>query len=363
MAIRVGIVGAGTLGTRHARAMSEQPDVAIVAVVDQDPTRARLLGERYHARWDTALDGVLGHDVDAVVVATPDARHYAPVMAALQADKDVLVEKPLATDLDEARRMVTEAERRGRILQVNLSQRFVPEYRRLRQIIREGVLGRVQFVQSIRHDRIEVPTQLIGSWAAETSPLYFLTSHDLDLVRWFLEADPVAVVGAEQAETLHARGWSVHDGVSGLVRFGNGTLAHFHASWIHPASYPALSDTYMEVVGSQGVAVYQSRTRTLEVFGPEGFAAAERFDGPGTVAEVAGRLAGAFVDSLRTFLASVRTRATPETSGRDSLAAVACLAALVQTAGTGAGWVELGAESDDGGRQAGTMRSDGRQGI
>src|SRR5690606_10231654 len=139
-------------------------------------------------------------------------RHRDPVLAALEAGKHVLVEKPLATTTEDARAIVAAAERRDRIVQVNFSQRRLPPYAYLKRVIDAGEIGEPRLVVSVKRDRLHVPTRMI-SWAASTSPIFFMTSHDLDLIRWYLEAEPVGVSAQETRGVLESKGVAAPDGI------------------------------------------------------------------------------------------------------------------------------------------------------
>lgn len=312
--VRLTLVGAGLLGRRYARVLSELDDAALVAVVNRTPGPARGLADAHGARAFSALDPALDAvATDAVVVATADHVHRDPVMAALRRDLDVLVEKPLATRGDEAREMATAAAAGERIVKVNHSQRWVEDYRWIRGRIAAGAIGEPRVVQHIRHDRIDVPTGMIPGWAAHTSPLFFMASHDLDLVAWLLDARPARVAGHEHRGVLQARGIAVHDAVDALVTYASGATAAFHTSWIHPRSHPLLSTDRFMIVGDAGSIAYDGRGRRAELHGPGG-EEVRRFTGPHTADEIDGRLQGAFVDSVRDFLRCVRDRAEPTTS-------------------------------------------------
>lgn len=329
--LSVGVIGAGILGRRHARVWHEQEETRLVAVVDVDAQRAASVASAYGATAGTDYGALLDNpEVEAVSVVTPDFLHCEPVIACLRAGKDVLVEKPLATDLDEARRMVAAAHDGGRILQVNFSQRFLAEYATIKEIISRGEIGTPVMVQSLKHDTVHVPTEML-TWASRTSPVYFMTSHDLDLIRWYLEAEPVSAMGLETAGVLERRGVAVHDGLQALVRFSSGAVVSFHTSWIHPDTYPAVADDHLEIVGTEGAVVYRSLKRELQVYTAKR-AETITFSGPATATEVGGKLRGAFVDSLRLFLSGVRSRTQPMTAASDSLPAVACQVALLESA-------------------------------
>lgn len=336
----VAVIGTGLLGTRHARAWAEQPETRLVAIMDIRADRAQPVAEKHGARWTTDLSVILADpEVQAVSVATPDHLHCDVVVACLEAGKDVLVEKPLATNLAEAERMVGASRRSGRLLQVNFSQRFVPEFIFMKETIARGEIGRPVMIQSLKHDTIYVPTGMIN-WAARTSPVYFMTSHDLDLIRWYLGAEPVSVVAHEVRGKLEGIGVESHDGLQALVTFSNGTQVQFHTSWIHPNTFPSVSDGYLEIIGTEGVLIQRSRTREVELYTGKN-AQTVKFTGPATSGEVQGKLVGAFVDSFRLFVKSVQERTVPMTEAADSLKAVACQIAMLESARQGGARVEV----------------------
>jgi predicted dehydrogenase len=331
----VAVVGAGILGARHARVWHELEETRLLHVVDVDRERARRVAERWGAAASTLEEVLADPAVDAASVATPDHLHAASVLALLEAGKDVLVEKPLATDAGEARRMSDTAARAGRVLQVNLSQRFLPEYAEIARLVHRGAIGRPAAVTSIKRDTRFVPERMI-SWSAHTSPVWFMTSHDLDLVRWYLGAEPVWVAARERTGTLAAG----HDGLHALVAFEGGVEASFSTFWTYPDTYPSVSEDCLELIGTDGMLRYDSRGRRLELY-TAGEARETGFTGPATTTEVDGRLRGAFTASLRSFLEAVRTRRPSATAAAESVGQVACQAAMLASARSGGHPVRL----------------------
>ena len=324
--IGVGVIGVGLLGERHARVWSEIPGARLVAVADASPERSAQVGARFGVpAYTEAADLLTRDDIQAVSIATPDHLHAQAVLVALQAGKHVLVEKPLATDLDEAATMVAAARDAGRTLMVNYSQRFVPEFSWARRQIEDGVIGTPKIIRSLKDDQISVPTEMLR-WAAQTSPVFFMTSHDLDLVRWYLNDEVESVYAQEARGVLRARGIDVHDGVDAIVRFRRGAVATFHSSWIHPAGFPGLTDSWLQIIGTDGV-LSLGRGREHEVF-TAGGATTPRF---GTADEIAGTLRGAFRHSLEHFLESLRGKTEPMTSAALTLGVTATQCAIIES--------------------------------
>lgn len=313
--IRVAVIGAGLLGTRHARVFAEQPESRLVAVVDVNQERAQSLATRYGATAYTDFHALLADDqLDAVAIATPDFLHREPVAAAIEAGKHVFVEKPLATTLPDVRELVQRANAAKTVTMVNYSQRFLTDYAWIKGAIDRGEIGQPRMVTSLKFDTIYVPTGML-SWATQTSPFFFMSSHDLDLTHWFLGVDPVSVFAQETRGVLDAKGVSVHDGVNVLINFGGNISTNFHASWIHPDTYPAIADGYMQIIGSEGVITYQNRTRKIEFYNKRGGQEIQ-FNGPATATEVNGKLVGAFTDSVRHFLDCIQQQREPLTAPR-----------------------------------------------
>lgn len=322
MSIGVGVIGAGILGSRHARVFAELPGSSVTAVADPALERAQMVAGSVGAKACADSQSLLDDpSVDVVSVATPDHLHHEPVVAALRAGKHVLVEKPLATTLSEAQSMIREAQAADRVLQVNFSQRFVPEHAWAKTQIENGAIGDVLVFRSVCNDTISVPTEML-SWAASSSPLLFMSSHHLDLICWYAGVDVEQVYAYAVSKELDARGITTPDAIEAVVRFTNGTLANLHSAWVYPNTYPTVADSSLEIIGTRGVI-------QLDLGGSGYLYSADNAQKVkmATAYEVGGSLYGAFRHSLELFLQSVTTRAEPMTSAVRTLPV-----ALIQTA-------------------------------
>jgi predicted dehydrogenase len=139
--LRIAVIGAGYWGPNLVRNFRNSPDWDLVAVCDLDPQRAaRVVGDRSTVEIETDVSRLLQRDdVDAVAIATPARTHAELAIAALEAGKHVLVEKPLAANLDDARRMVEVASAQGRALMLDHTFCYTPAVRHIRQMIADGV--------------------------------------------------------------------------------------------------------------------------------------------------------------------------------------------------------------------------------
>ena len=150
--IGIAVVGGGYWGPNLVRNAQRTPGLTLQYLCDLDAGRARdVLGDYSTVRISTSLDDVLADpQVHAVAIATPAATHFAVGMAALEAGKHVLIEKPLAPTYEEGRLLVEAAERHGRVLMVDHTFCYTSEVRHIRELVRGGELGDLQYLDSVR---------------------------------------------------------------------------------------------------------------------------------------------------------------------------------------------------------------------
>jgi len=210
--LTVAVAGAGHLGTFHARALQRVAPGCLRAVVDCLPERAERLAGDLGVRAAADVGAVLG-EVDALIVATPTATHYAVARAALAAGCHVLVEKPITATLEEGRELVALAAAKRRVLQVGHIERFNPIFRAL-----QGEIGVPAFVEAERLAPF-VPRSL------DVDVVLDLMVHDLDLLLSLVPAEATAIEAVGVAVLSPGE-----DIAAARLRFANGTVAHLTAS-------------------------------------------------------------------------------------------------------------------------------------
>lgn len=254
MALRVGVIGAGIMGEMHSRAYAEYPKTELVAICDVIAERAHTLAKRWNARaWYSDYREMLRREeLDAVAVATPDHLHRDPTVHCLEAGKHVLLEKPLATTLADAKTIVQTVQRTGKILMVNHGLRQKPAVRLIKDAIAAGELGKIKHVLATHHWRLRGPTETI-SWADRTSLATFLLSHTIDLVRWWLDEEIVEVYALETRGLLESLGKETHDTIAAIAKFRSGTTFSMEASWIYPNAHISFGDVAFNILGERGV--------------------------------------------------------------------------------------------------------------
>lgn len=212
MALPVAVIGAGHLGTFHARALARVAPGRLRAIVDCAAERAQALAAELGVRAAERLETVLG-EIGAAIVATPTESHFAVASAALEAGCHVLVEKPLTQTLEEGRALVALAAARGRVLQVGHIERFNPIFQALRDEI-----GVPAFIEAERLAPF-VPRSL------DVDVVFDLMVHDVDLALSLVPAEVTSIDAIGVAVLTPGE-----DIATARLRFANGSVANLTAS-------------------------------------------------------------------------------------------------------------------------------------
>jgi predicted dehydrogenase len=222
--INLGIIGYGYWGPNLVRNFMACEGAQVAAVCDLAPERLDKVAALYPALWVTPSWRELIDDpaVDAVVVATPVATHFELAMAALQAGKHVLIEKPIAASSDEARRLIDESRRRGLVLLVDHTFVYTGAVRKMHELIRTDAFGPVRYYDSTRVN--------LGLFQHDVNVLWDLAVHDLSIMAHVLDSRPVAVSATGQS---HRPGLPEYAAFL-TVFFGGGMIAHINVNWLSP---------------------------------------------------------------------------------------------------------------------------------
>ena len=226
MTLRVAVVGAGYWGPNLARNFRSSSDWDLVAVCDLDPGRAaRVVGDARGVDVETSLTRLLARDdLDAVAVATPANTHRDIAMAVLHSGRHVLVEKPLASSVAEATEMVEAARERELVLMCDHTYCYTPVVQRIRQIVADGDLGDVLFVDSVRIN--------LGLVQPDVDVIWDLAPHDLSILDVVLPGGLAPVgVAAHGADPIGAGRSCVGYLTMPLPA---GAIAHVHVNWLSP---------------------------------------------------------------------------------------------------------------------------------
>jgi predicted dehydrogenase len=239
--VRVGVVGSGYWGPNLIRNLIEMPDADLVAVADLDEARLKHVESRYGDIEYTTTDyrDFFGLDLDAVVVATPPETHFTIAADCLAGGLHVLVEKPLTTSSEQARRLVALAGEHGRLLMVGHTFEYNNAVRMLRDLIVSGELGSVHYVDAVRVG--------LGLYHPTLNVIWDLAPHDISILLYLI---------GEQPESVAAHGMAclqapIEDVAYLSLRFPSSVMSHVRLSWLDPRKTRRIT-----VVGSRKMAVY-----------------------------------------------------------------------------------------------------------
>jgi len=327
-----GVIGVGTWGEYHALTYSHYPGAALVAVCDKEETRAQAIAAKYGAqRYYTDYRELLGDpEVQAVSVATPDFLHREIAVAAAEAGKDILVEKPLATTVKDAQAIVEATDRAGVKLMVDFHNRWNPPFNLAKATIETGELGEPQLIYARLNNTLSVPTQML-KWAAHSATIWFTGSHIIDLVCWLVDDEVRRVYSVARSKVLKALGVDTPDFFETILEFRRGAVAVVENCWILPDSEPTLIDFKMQIVGSKGaLQIDPSHNRAIEKY-------TDTLTYPDVLImpTVFGQIKGFAVESIKHFADCVIHNREPMVTGQDGLINTAIICATLRSAETG----------------------------
>ncbi len=324
--IRIGVIGLGIMGEQYTRIYRCHPFAEVTAIATRNPERLQQMGEKYgiEARYTDYAAMLAEAPLDAVCVATPDFAHYEPVKAALEAGLHVLCEKPFTTDLREADLLLRLSQDRPRQkLQVAFNHRWLGAYYQGFAAIQKGSIGRVLAGYARKNDTIWVSTEMIN-WAARSTPIHFLGAHDIDLLRWYFASEPAEVHAYGAKIVLAARGIDTYDIIQAQIKFASGAFATVESAWIYPNTFPTVTDSFVEVIGSTGHLHFDRKRESIEMSTEEKFSYPKTF----LLQEIFGKLRGAFVECLNDFIAAIRDDTPPKVTAFDGRQVSAVLDAV-----------------------------------
>ena len=330
--LKIGVIGVGIQGESHIKCYQSLHNAEVVAVADLNKERVRKIAEQYHIKnWYTDYHRMLElSDLDAVSVVTPDPLHREPAIAAINAGKHVLMEKPLATKVQDAEAIVNAARKTGVKLMVNFSNRWKPPIALVKRSQEKGELGDPVYAYARLSDTIYVPTKMIGSWSSETSLPFWLMSHTVDAVRWLFNSEAKKVYAVSSSGVLLKRGINTPDLFQATIEFENGALGTFESCWILPETLPSIVDYKLELIFTEASIFIDDQRGLIQKATNEGYSL------PGVLwADVHGRPIGFVTEAIRHFVDCVLEDKQPMPSGEDGLAVVKILAAIVESAEKG----------------------------
>jgi 1,5-anhydro-D-fructose reductase (1,5-anhydro-D-mannitol-forming) len=306
-------------------AILAQPDSTVAAVASSDPARARRFASelgipRAHG---SVADLLADPEIDVVYISTTNEHHEPQTIAAAQAGKHVLCEKPLALTFDGARRMVAACRAAGVVMGTNHHLRNAATHRAMHELVGSGAIGR-PLAARVFH-AVHLPTQLQG-WRIDRPEagggvILDITVHDADTLRFVLQDEVEAVTAMTASQGMARSG--LEDAVMGVMRFRSGVIAQFHDAFTAPHAV-----TGFEVHGTEGSLI----GRDVMTQRPAGTVTLRRNGAEEAVSLVHENL---YDRSVRRFNAAVRGEGSPAATGDDGIRSLAVALAVRESAQTG----------------------------
>lgn len=231
--VRVGVIGSGFIGNIHVDGLQHVPEAEIVAVASKTPGKARAFADERGIpdAYEDYRDILARDDIDAVTVAVPNYLHEEIVVAAAQAGKHIMCEKPFARTIQEAERMLAAVNEAGVKLVYGEMLCFAPKYVRAKRLVDEGALGKVfRIKQSEEHDGPHSP----WFWDVNLSGggvLLDMGCHSIEFARWILDRPQVKSVQATLGRFVHHDKTEGEDHSVVVVTFENDCIAIAENSW------------------------------------------------------------------------------------------------------------------------------------
>ena len=239
--IKVGVIGHGYWGPNLVRNFMAAPGSSVSAVCDQREERLTQLRKVYPTLKVQTDASALINDptVDAIVVATPVSSHFELAMAALKSGKHVLVEKPIASNSEQACRLIDEARQRRLVLMVDHTFVYTDAVQKVRELISTGALGEIYYYDAVRVN--------LGLFQHDVNVIWDLAIHDLSIMDYVLPNKPVAI---SATGISHVPGQPENVAYITLF-FANTQIAHVHVNWLTPVKV-----RHTLIGGSEKMIVY-----------------------------------------------------------------------------------------------------------
>jgi len=248
--INVAVIGAGNMGALHARVYSELRDVNLAAVSDIDEKTGRKIAKKFSCHYHKNYNEMLNREnIDAVSVAVPTSLHKRVALDVIRHKKHLLIEKPIAANVKEAKEIIRRAKRAKVKLAVGHIERFNPAVQTLKKIIEKGKIGKIITVMAIR-------VGLFPPRIKDVNVIIDLAIHDLDIFNYLLNQEPKNIFAMGGYALTNKR----EDYAEIFIRYPMANCI-LQVNWITPVKIRTLS-----VTGSRGYAALDYITQKVELY-------------------------------------------------------------------------------------------------
>ena len=329
---RFGVIGLGVWGERHVMTYCQHPQAELVAICDMNEDRLNAIGQKHGVaqRFTDYREMLARDDIDAVSIVTPDFAHVDIVEEAARQGKHVLVEKPLATTIEDCERIRRAIEGRPIKFMVDFHNRWSPAVVDMKERLDRGELGEARMIYYRLSDNISVPTEML-SWAGRSTVSWFLASHCVDTMRWLLNDEVRKVYTVSRSGLLTSMGVNTPDFYQSVMEFTKGATALLENCWIIARSCPRLYDLKIELIGNKGSVFFDGAPEASNVFMEAGSTNPDTTVCP----QVHGRVVGLGIESIVHFAECVANDTKPAVGFEEGYAATRIILAMEESARTG----------------------------
>lgn len=319
MAVRLGVIGAGIIAKSFMEAAPDVADLEVAVICDIAEDAVRALAEPLNIAWETGYRSVLQDDsIDALYIALPHHLHETVTIAAAEAGKHILLEKPMANSLEEADRMLAAQRRAGVKLMIGFTHRFHSELESAKRLIDAGELGRLTLAVDVMTTGGVIPGWFWQKSQAGGGVLHVNGAHSFDRLRWLMGSEIVEVFA--YADTYDPRK-TVEDSTVVALRFANGAMGTTVHNWVTDVGLPFKCD--LDIHGTAG-AIRIDSWNSLE------------FSNAGHTWVQRRQRDDMFQKEIGEFVSAILEDREPCVTGEDGRRSLACVKAAYESARTGA---------------------------
>lgn len=256
--MNVGVIGLGLMGQTHCKTLSKNKYVDKIVACDLSSEAISRLRENVNisGAYNNYKEMLEREELDLILISTRDYEHFEPVMDSIEAGiKNIICEKPLTTDVGEAKMIADRVKKENVNLMVLFANRFLSTEKALKMCFQENLIGKVVHGDIRLDDSIFVPFGLWGKesreWVSRSSPAHFLMSHAVDLLRWYLYPARVEAVYATSQQEILKISVDLYDS---FIFFDNGIKIRLKSGWVNYMEQ--LVEFYISFSGQEGSIAY-----------------------------------------------------------------------------------------------------------
>ena len=307
--LRIAVIGCGFFGSMHAQIYAALPNVELVAISDILEERSREIATRLNTKGYIDYNKIFEEDIDIVDICVPDNAHSDVVLKSIQAGKNTIIEKPLASTIEHCNLIYNASKDFDKKLMVAHICRFDLRYLKANETISKGELGDIIYVTSRRNS----PAIGARRYAKNSELIIHSGVHDIDLIRWLVGSEFKTVYAKGAKKKMIKEGLDVYDAIIAIFTFENGVIYSLENCWSLPEKFPSYIDAKIEIVGTKGSLYIDFFSHGLKVYTDKTAYHPDLYYWP----DLAGEIYGALRDELMHFIDCVLYNKQPRVSIKD----------------------------------------------